>query len=212
MYADFEKDTYTRAIQVFGEEPQLMQMCEETAELISCLVDYSMITLGGCSKDEWMRGEHLYERNELIGERADVQIMLDQMIILFNDKKIIEDNIVEIGIKYIGGGRPDVNYMLKSAAETIKCVSKYRRVLNHPTSNPIEQEARVQLKRQDLRIARAHLQISLNSLVALFNDGRQVENEKSKKLLRLNEVMDFIESSLYKQPENTNESTDQKPS
>lgn len=206
MYEGFEKDVYTRAVQVFGKQPQLMQVCEEAAELISALSSYSKITSAGCSEAEWMRGTYLYERNELIGERADVQIMLDQLEVIFEDKEEIQKDIEEIKVKYIGPETPGVDYMISSAAGVIKYISKYKRVLTYKTANAIEQQARVTITERDLRIARAHLQITLNSLNDKFNDGRQVGNTKTQKLLRLTEVMDHLESPLYQKTENTNES------
>lgn len=77
------KEVLFQAVKVFGEKSQIRMAIEEMSELIKAL----------CKLE---RAETVAERDKAFGnvieEMADVQIMLDQLRIIFgNDAKAVED-------------------------------------------------------------------------------------------------------------------------
>lgn len=70
------KDIYRKAIEAYGVDNQLFQLCEEMAELMKAV-------------NKWRRNKHLAEKypsyvGDVVEEIADVEIMLDQLQIMLN--------------------------------------------------------------------------------------------------------------------------------
>ena len=69
-------DVYERAIEFYGVDNQLFQLCEELAELIKAV-------------NKWRRNRKLAEiypayRDDVTEEIADVEIMIDQLIMMLD--------------------------------------------------------------------------------------------------------------------------------
>ena len=67
-----EYDLYKKAIQKWGKEPQIRMMIEECGELITALA----------KKDRCSNGSTI---DDIIGEMVDVEIMLEQLKLIFNN-------------------------------------------------------------------------------------------------------------------------------
>lgn len=73
-------DVYVKAIQTFGEENQLFQLCEELAELIKAV-------------NKWRRNKELANvytayLDDVTEEIADVEIMIDQVKLMLNIQEV----------------------------------------------------------------------------------------------------------------------------
>lgn len=100
-----------KAIETYGEEPQIRQCMEECAELISAIVDYAEI-------DEM-------DVENIIEEMADVIITCKQVEIISKDyvlKSGKREGIEKLEKKTI------CSYTTKSLAELIKTLNKYLRI------------------------------------------------------------------------------------
>ena len=100
-----------KAINTYGEEPQIRQCMEECAELISAIVDYA-------ENDE-------ANIDNIIEEMADVLITCKQVEIISKDYVLEPANGVEDVEKL--GRKTICNYTIKSLAELIKVLNKYLR-------------------------------------------------------------------------------------
>lgn len=100
-----------KAINTYGEEPQIRQCMEECAELISAIVDYA-------ENDE-------ANIDNIIEEMADVLITCKQVEIISKDYVLEPAN----GVEDVGklGRKTICNYTIKSLAELIKVLNKYLR-------------------------------------------------------------------------------------
>lgn len=105
------KDILKKAIDTYGEEPQIRQCMEECAELISAIVDYS--------ESDGM------SINNLIEEMVDVLITSKQVEIISKDYVLEPANGVE-GVERIGR-KGICNSVIKSLAELIKALNKHLR-------------------------------------------------------------------------------------
>ena len=74
-------NTYKRALQVWGKEPQMLQVIEEMSELIKEIL-----------KNINRKKDNI---NELIEETADVEIMLEQLKVCYN----IADDVTKYKIE-----------------------------------------------------------------------------------------------------------------
>ena len=104
------KEILQKAIEKYGEEPQIRQCMEECAELISAIVDYA-------ENDE-------ANIDNIIEEMADVLITCKQVEIISKDYVLEPAGEVEsenLGKKTI------CNYTIKCLAELIKTLNKYLR-------------------------------------------------------------------------------------
>ena len=77
-----------KAIDTYGTEAQMMQCIEEMAELIQAINKYFR-----ANTDEEMAKAYV----SVIEEISDVQIMLEQMRILFGDKAVDEQITAKLG-------------------------------------------------------------------------------------------------------------------
>lgn len=77
-----------KAIDTYGTEAQMMQCIEEMAELIQAINKYFR-----ANTDEEMAKAYI----SVIEEISDVQIMLEQMRILFGDKAVDEQITAKLG-------------------------------------------------------------------------------------------------------------------
>jgi NTP pyrophosphatase (non-canonical NTP hydrolase) len=98
-----------KAIETYGEEPQLRQCMEECAELISALTDYA--------ESEEM------DTDNIIEEMADVLIMCKQV------ELIVKDYVMEpIATQFLYANKNIAcNKTIKELAEFIKTLNKYLR-------------------------------------------------------------------------------------
>ena len=98
-----------KAIETYGEEPQIRQCMEECAELISALTDYA--------ESEEMNTDNLIE------EMADVLIMCKQV------ELIVKDYVMEpIATQFLYTNKNTAcNKTIKELAEFIKTLNKYLR-------------------------------------------------------------------------------------
>lgn len=69
-----ETELYKKAIEKWGKEPQITMMIEECGELITALA----------KKDRCSNGSTI---DDIIGEMVDVEILLEQLKIIFNEGK-----------------------------------------------------------------------------------------------------------------------------
>ena len=104
------KEILKKAINTYGEEPQIRQCMEECAELISAIVDYA-------ENDE-------ANADNIIEEMADVLIMCKQVEIISKDYVLEPAEGVEVG-KY--EKKTICNYTIKVLADLIKTLNKYLR-------------------------------------------------------------------------------------
>ncbi len=102
------KEILQKAIDTYGEEPQVRQCMEECAELISAIVDYA-------ENDE-------ADIDNIIEEMADVLITCKQVEIISKDYVLEPAPCVEILER-----KEICNYTIKSLAELIKTLNKYLR-------------------------------------------------------------------------------------
>jgi len=81
------RELYTYALLTYGEQFQINMMVEECSELIKAIMKLGRTSVGGIDdgKARWAVREEL----------ADVQIMLDQMKIVFGETKEIERKKLE---------------------------------------------------------------------------------------------------------------------
>lgn len=77
-----------KAIDTYGTEAQMMQCIEEMAELIQAINKYFR-----ANTDEEMAKAYI----SVVEEIADVQIMLEQMRIVFGDKSVDEQITAKLG-------------------------------------------------------------------------------------------------------------------
>lgn len=98
-----------KAIEIYGEEPQIRQCMEECAELISAIVDYS--------ESEEMNTDNIIE------EMADVLIMCKQVELIIKDY-VAEPSATKIIVANKG---VTCNKTIKCLAEFIKTLNKYLR-------------------------------------------------------------------------------------
>ena len=77
-----------KAIDTYGTEAQMMQCIEEMAELIQAINKYFR-----ANTDEEMAKAYI----SVIEEISDVQIMLEQMRLLFGDKAVDEQITAKLG-------------------------------------------------------------------------------------------------------------------
>lgn len=105
------KEILQKAIDTYGEEPQIRQCMEECAELISAIVDYA-------ENDE-------ADTENIIEEMADVLITCKQVEIISKDYVLEPAEGVESVEKL--GRKTICNYTIKSLAELIKVLNKYLR-------------------------------------------------------------------------------------
>lgn len=99
-----------KAIEIYGEEPQIRQCMEECAELISAIVDYA-------ESDEM-------NIDCIIEEMADVIIMCKQVEIISKDY-VLESRERESIEKF--EKKTICNYTIKALAELIKTLNKHLR-------------------------------------------------------------------------------------
>lgn len=104
------KEILQKAIDTYGEEPQIRQCMEECAELISAIVDYA-------ENDE-------ADIDNIIEEMADVLITCKQVEIISKDYVLEPAEGVEMGKM---SRKTICNYTIKSLAELIKTLNKYLR-------------------------------------------------------------------------------------
>lgn len=69
------------AVRTFGEDSQMLMMIEEMSELTQAICKYRRANDDASEKDAW---------DNIREEMADVQIMLDQMKIMFSDVQDID--------------------------------------------------------------------------------------------------------------------------
>jgi NTP pyrophosphatase (non-canonical NTP hydrolase) len=100
-----------KAIETYGEEPQIRQCMEECAELISAIADYA-------ESDE-MNADNIIE------EMADVLITCKQVEIISKDYVLEPAKGIEGVEKF--EKKTTCNYTIKSLAELIKTLNKYLR-------------------------------------------------------------------------------------
>lgn len=104
------KEILQKAIDAYGEEPQVRQCMEECAELISAIVDYA-------ENDD-------ADIDNIIEEMADVLITCKQVEIISKDYVLEPAGGVETGKM---ARKTICNYTIKSLAELIKTLNKYLR-------------------------------------------------------------------------------------
>lgn len=104
------KEILQKAIETYGEEPQIRQCMEECAELISAIVDYA-------ESDK-------ADIDNIIEEMADVLITCKQVEIISKDYVLEPAEGVETGKM---SRKTICNYTIKSLAELIKTLNKYLR-------------------------------------------------------------------------------------
>ena len=104
------KDILQKAIDTYGEEPQIRQCMEECAELISAIVDYA-------ESDE-------ADIDNIIEEMADVLITCKQVEIISGDYVLESADNEEVKVE---DKKTICNYTIKVLAEFIKTLNKYLR-------------------------------------------------------------------------------------
>ena len=84
MTDDRRKEIEGRAINTYGEQPQVDVAIEEMSELTKAILKYRRA-------ENKNKNEAEYLEDDIIEEIADVQIMLDQMRIIFGDTSSQEE-------------------------------------------------------------------------------------------------------------------------
>ena len=84
MTDDRRKEIEGRAIRTYGEQPQVDVAIEEMSELTKAILKYRRA-------ENKNKNEAEYLEDNIIEEIADVQIMLDQMRIIFGDTSSQEE-------------------------------------------------------------------------------------------------------------------------
>ena len=84
MTNDRRKEIEGRAIRTYGEQPQVDVAIEEMSELTKAILKYRRA-------ENKNKNEAEYLEDNIIEEIADVQIMLDQMRIIFGDTSSQEE-------------------------------------------------------------------------------------------------------------------------
>ena len=84
MTDDRRKEIEGRAINTYGEQPQVDMAIEEMSELTKAILKYRRA-------ENKNKNEAEYLEDNIIEEIADVQIMLDQMRIIFGDTSSQEE-------------------------------------------------------------------------------------------------------------------------
>lgn len=77
---DNERNLYKKALTMKGEESQVTITIEEMAEAIHALSKYKRLKEGLCDEEKVMYN--------IISELADVQVMIEQMIVSFNNEDL----------------------------------------------------------------------------------------------------------------------------
>ena len=84
-------ETYKKAIETFGEDSQIDMAIEEMSELTKALLKYRRAVKSG--NNVVLR--KIVAKNDVSEEMADVYIMLEQLCLIFNNRKDVEAIIVE---------------------------------------------------------------------------------------------------------------------
>ena len=84
MTSERRKEIEGRAINTYGEQPQVDMAIEEMSELTKAILKYRRA-------ENKNKNEAEYLEDNIIEEIADVQIMLDQMRIIFGDTSSQEE-------------------------------------------------------------------------------------------------------------------------
>ena len=84
MTSERRKEIECRAINTYGEQPQVDMTIEEMSELTKAILKYRRA-------ENKNKNEAEYLEDDIIEEIADVQIMLDQMRIIFGDTSSQEE-------------------------------------------------------------------------------------------------------------------------
>ena len=84
MTSERRKEIECRAINTYGEQPQVDMCIEEMSELTKAILKYRRA-------ENKNKNEAEYLEDDIIEEIADVQIMLDQMRIIFGDTQSQEE-------------------------------------------------------------------------------------------------------------------------
>jgi NTP pyrophosphatase (non-canonical NTP hydrolase) len=84
MTSERRKEIEGRAINTYGEQPQVDTCIEEMSELTKAILKYRRA-------ENKNKNEAEYLEDDIIEEIADVQIMLDQMRIIFGDTSSQEE-------------------------------------------------------------------------------------------------------------------------
>ena len=84
MTSERRKEIESRAIRTYGEQPQVDVTIEEMSELTKAILKYRRA-------ENKNKNEAEYLEDDIIEEIADVQIMLDQMRIIFGDTSSQEE-------------------------------------------------------------------------------------------------------------------------
>ena len=84
MTSERRKEIEGRAIRTYGEQPQVDVTIEEMSELTKAILKYRRA-------ENKNKNEAEYLEDDIIEEIADVQIMLDQMRIIFGDTSSQEE-------------------------------------------------------------------------------------------------------------------------
>lgn len=217
MYEGFEKDVYTRVIHLYGKDMQLNQANEELAELIvaqnnilwfcekynfphnTLLKDIDSVIPDTAYKQFWPEPSEQIKTFylEWMDERADVEIVIEQMEQIFNDSKNFE-LLKEDTKKYKGASEPWWIFELpKLCASVLKAIAKVKRVEFYGGNH--EEEI------TKLCVARVELYSHLQELYEIFEDKDLIQEIKKQKLQRLNSRMDQYEwNKLEKENESKN--------
>lgn len=154
-----------KAIDTYGEEPQIRQCMEECAELISAIVDYA-------ESDEM-------NTDDIIEEMADVLITCKQVEIISKDYVLesTERESVDITEK-----KKICNYTIKCLAELIKTLNKHLRGKELPKYEICYQISNVLLQFEFLA--------DLLELNGVSDIEKQLNNKIKFKLNRLKERLE----------------------
>lgn len=80
MTQEREASILERAVETFGPGPQTDMMIEEMSELTKALCKYRRAVGGGADE-----AEVSVRKDQVLEEMADVQIMLNQMVLIYGD-------------------------------------------------------------------------------------------------------------------------------
>ena len=99
-YKKVDTKLLLRAIEIYGEEAQIDMMIEEMSELTQALLKYRRY-LNGHAQESFDMGWFYVEN--VIGEMADVFIMLQQMIFIYGDiTKVYDEKIKRLKARIDG--------------------------------------------------------------------------------------------------------------
>ena len=157
--------TLKKAIETYGEEPQIRQCMEECAELISALADYA--------ESEEMNTDNLIE------EMADVLITCKQVEIISKDYVLEPAKGVESG-KY--EKKTIYNCTIKCLSELIKTLNKYLRSKELPKYEICYQISNVLLQFEFL--------VDLLESDGVSNVEKEINNKIKFKINRLKERLE----------------------